>query len=194
MENIKDKQELSKTEKMARFEAFAKAANDVISLTDLASNTTKSWTVFSKDTLRQYLQSPYAATSQTQLRNLAKFLYTLSFPLRRLIQYFASIPDFSVYKVIPDYSLVEDNDEEALLQDFEDTCRFVRAMGLPLNMFRLLVNGYRDDIMPFYPLVDEATGETYMMPLDSQYCKISGIGYNGVYRVAYDFSFFNGST
>ena len=84
MENIKDKQELSKTEKMARFEAFAKAANDVISLTDLASNTTKSWTVFSKDTLRQYLQSPYAATSQTQLRNLAKFLYTLSFPLRRL--------------------------------------------------------------------------------------------------------------
>lgn len=194
MENIKDKQELSKTEKMARFEAFAKAANDVISLTDLASNTTKSWTVFSKDTLRQYLQSPYAATSQTQLRNLAKFLYTLSFPLRRLVQYFASIPDFSVYKVIPDYSLVEDNDEESLLQDFEDTCRFIRTMGLPLNMFRLLVNGYRDDIMPFYPLVDETTGETYMMPLDSQYCKISGIGYNGVYRVAYDFSFFNGST
>ena len=29
MENIKDKQELSKTEKMARLEAFAKAANDV---------------------------------------------------------------------------------------------------------------------------------------------------------------------
>ncbi len=194
MENIKDKQELSKTEFMARFEAFAKAANDVISLTDLASNSTKSWTVFSKDTLRQYLQSPYAATSQTQLRNLARFLYTLSFPLRRLIQYFASIPDFSVYKVIPDYSLVEDNDEEALLQDFEDTCKFVRGLGLDLNMFRLLINGYRDDIMPFYPLTDEATGETYMMPLDSQYCKISGIGYNGVYRVAFDFSFFNGST
>ncbi len=194
MEKIKDKQELNKTELMARFEAFAKAANDVISLTDLASNSTKSWTVFSKDTLRQYLQSPYSATSQTQLRNLARFLYTLSFPLRRLIQYFASIPDFSVYKVIPDYSLVEDNDEEALLQDFEDTCKFVRGLGLDLNMFRLLVNGYRDDIMPFYPLTDEATGETYMMPLDSQYCKISGIGYNGVYRVAFDFSFFNGST
>ena len=194
MENIKNKQELSETERMARFEAFAKAANDVISLTDLASNTTKSWTVFSKDTLRQYLQSPYAATSQTQLRNLARFLYTLSFPLRRLIQYFASIPDFSVYKVVPDYSLVEDNDEEALLQDFEDTCKFVRGLGLDLNMFRLLVNGYRDDIMPFYPLTDESTGDTYMMPLDSQYCKISGIGYNGVYRVAFDFSFFNGST
>jgi hypothetical protein len=194
MENIKNKQEFSQTEFMARFEAFAKAANDVISLTDLAANTTKSWTVFSKDTLRQYLQSPYAATSQTQLRNLARFLYTLSFPLRRLIQYFASIPDFSVYKVIPDYSLVEDNDEEALLQDFEDTCKFVRGLGLDLNMFRLLINGYRDDIMPFYPLTDETTGETYMMPLDSQYCKISGIGYNGVYRVAFDFSFFNGST
>ena len=194
MANMTNKTELQQTEMMAKFEAFAKAANDVISLTDLASNTTKSWTVFSKDTLRQYLQSPYAATSQTQLRNLARFLYTLSFPLRRLIQYFASIPDFSVYKVIPEYSLVEDNDEEALLQDFEDTCKFVRGLGLELNMFRLLINGYRDDIMPFYPLTDDATGETYMMPLDSQYCKISGIGYNGVYRVAFDFSFFNGST
>jgi hypothetical protein len=152
MENINNKTEFNNTERMARFEAFAKAANDVISLTDLASNSTKSWTVFSKDTLRQYLQSPYAATSQTQLRNLARFLYTLSFPLRRLIQYFASIPDFSVYKVIPDYSLVEDNDEEALLQDFEDTCRLVRGLGLDLNMFRLLIIGYRDDIMPFYPL------------------------------------------
>ena len=195
METIKDKKELEATEKMARFEAFAKAMNDAgISLTDLASNTTKTWTVFSKDTLRQYLQSPYNATSQTQLKNLARFLYTLSFPLRRLIQYFASLPDFSVYKVIPDYSLMEDNDEDALLQDFEDVCRFVRTMGLDLNLFRLLINGYRDDIMPFYPLMDESTGETYMMPLDSQYCKISGIGYNNVYRVAYDFSFFNGST
>ena len=35
MENIENKQELAKTEFMARFEAFAKAANDVISLTDL---------------------------------------------------------------------------------------------------------------------------------------------------------------
>ena len=31
------------------------------------------------------------------------------------------------------------------------------------------------------------------MPLDSQYCRISSIGYNNLYHVAYDFSYFQGT-
>jgi hypothetical protein len=111
---------------------------------DLTSNTTKTWTVYNKETLRQYLQNPYTTNSQNALRNLAKFLYTLSFPLRRIVNYFASLPDFSAYKVNLDFSLVEDNDEESLLQDYEDACRFIRKMNLSMNMFKLLVIAWRE--------------------------------------------------
>ena len=189
-----NKEKIQLVDKATQLKAFAEAVNQMIALTDLTSNTTKTWTVYSKDTLRSYLQSPYSPTSQTQLRNLAKFLYTLSFPLRRFIQYFAALPDFSVYKIIPEYSLVEDNDEEAILQDFENACKYIRAMGLDLNLFRLLVICWREDAAYFLPFEDESTGETYLMPLDGQYCKISGVGYNGLYHVAYDFSYFNGNT
>lgn len=194
-ENKNKKSELENikfTESLETMKQYAKAVEDVLKLVDLTSNSTKVWTVFSKETLRSYLQNPYASSSQASLRNLAKFLYTLSFPLRRIVNYFASLPDFSAYKINLDFSLVEDNDEESLLQDYEDACRFVRKMNLELNMFKLLVTAWREGIVYFQPYQDD-DGTMYLMPLDSQYCKVASVGYNGLLHVAFDFSFFRGT-
>ena len=138
-ENKQSTEFLKFTESLENMRQYAQAIDNIHQLVDLTQNTTKTWTVFNKENLRSYLQSPYATTSQTNLRNLAKFLYTLSFPLRRIVNYFASLPDFSAYKVNLDFSLIEESDEEALLQDYEDACRFVRRMDLEINMFKLLV-------------------------------------------------------
>ena len=186
------KENLSFTEFAENMRQFAKAVDDVLQLTDLTSNSTKTWTVFNKESLRSYMQNPYASSSQTSLRSLARFLYTLSFPLRRIINYFASLPDFSAYKVNLDFSLIEENDEESLLQDYENACRFVRKMNLTLNMFKLLIIAWREGIVYFQPYQDD-DGTMLLMPLDSQYCKVSSVGYNGLLHVAFDFSFFRGS-
>lgn len=194
-ENKNNKSELANVKFVESLEAikqYAKSVEEALKLVDLTSNSTKVWTVFSKETLRSYLQNPYASSSQASLRNLAKFLYTLSFPLRRIVNYFASLPDFSAYKINLDFSLVEDNDEESLLQDYEDACRFVRKMNLELNMFKLLVTAWREGIVYFQPYQDD-DGTMYLMPLDSQYCKVASVGYNGLLHVAFDFSFFRGT-
>lgn len=186
------KDNLHLIENIERMKQFAKAMDDILPLVDLTSNSTKTWTVFDKEALRSYMQSPYASSSQNSLRNLAKFLYTLSFPLRRIINYFASLPDFSAYKVNLDFSLIEDNDEESMLQDYENASRFIRKMNLTLNMFKLLVIAWREGIVYFQPYQDD-DGTMLLMPLDSQYCKVSSVGYNGLLHVAFDFSFFRGS-
>ena len=186
-----EKENLQFTEQLENMKQYAKAVDDILKLVDLTASTTKTWTVFSKDSLRSYLQNPYAASSQNNLRNLSKFLYTLSFPLRRITNYFASLPDFSAYKVNLDFSLTEDNNEETLLKDYEDACRVVRKMNLEMNMFKLLVIAWREGIVYFQPYQDD-DGTMLLMPLDSQYCKISSVGYNNLLHVAYDFSFFNG--
>lgn len=180
------------TESLDNMKQFADAADKILQLIDLTSSATKTWTVFNKDSLRTYLQNPYSTNSQTNLRNLAKFLYTLSFPLRRIINYFASLPDFSMYKINLDFSLIEENDEESLLQDYENACRFIRKMNLDINMFKLLVIAWREGIVYFQPYQDD-DGTILLMPLDSQYCKVGSIGYNNLLHVAYDFSYFNGS-
>jgi hypothetical protein len=180
------------TERMENLKQYFKAVDNALQLVDLTSNAAKTWTVFNKDNLRTYLQNPYSSNSQSSLRNLAKFLYTLSFPLRRMINYFASLPDFSAYKVNLDFSIVEEPDEEKLLQDYEDTCRLIRKMNLEVNMFKLLVIAWREGIVYFYPYIDD-DGTMLLMPLDSQYCKVSSVGYNNLLHVAYDFSYFQGT-
>ena len=194
-ENEKNKEPINAlnfTEKVENVKQYFAALENVLQLIDLTASSTKTWTVYSKDSLRTYLQSPYSAQSQNNLRSLAKFLYTLSFPLRRIINYFASLPDFSMYKVNLDFSLVEENDEEALLQDYENACRFIRKMNLEINMFKLLVIAWREGIVYFQPYQDD-DGTMLLMPLDSQYCKVSSVGYNNLLHVAYDFSYFTGT-
>jgi hypothetical protein len=180
------------SESLEKMKQFAKAYDDVFTLVDLQNIVTKTWTVYNKESLRTYLQTPYSTNSQTNLRNLAKFLYTLSFPLRRIINYFASLPDFSAYKINLDFSLVEENDEEALIKDYEDAARYVRKMNLEINMFKLLIIAWREGIVYFQPYQDD-DGTLLLMPLDSQYCRLSSIGYNNLYHVAFDFSFFSGN-
>lgn len=190
-----DKEEMENLQFAERLESikrYAKSLDDVLQLSDLTNSVTKSWTVFSKDSLRTYLQNPYSANSQTNLRSLARFLKTLSFPLRRIINYLASLPDFSIYKIIPNISMVEEPDDESILQDYEEVCKYVRAMDLELDLFKLLTIAWTEDVAYFFPVEDDE-GKTLLYPLDGQYCKISGVGYNGLYRIAYDFSFFQGS-
>ena len=179
-------------EKFEMMQQYAKAAEDILKLVDITSSTTKTWTVFNKETLRSYLQNPYASNSQASLRNLSKFLYTLSFPLRRIINYFASLPDFSAYKVNLDFSIIEDVDEESLMQNYEDACKFIRRLNLELNMFKLLIIAWREGIVYFQPYQDD-DGTMLLMPIDSQYCKVASVGYNGLLHVAFDFSFFRGT-
>lgn len=185
------KEGLQFSEKLENLQQYFAAVEKALQLVDLSSGTTKTWTVFNKDNLRSYLQNPYSANSQTNLRNLAKFLYTLSFPLRRITNYFASLPDFSAYKINLDLSLIEEPEEEKMLQDYEEACRFVRKMNLEINMFKLLVMAWRDGIVYFYPYIDD-DGTLLLMPLDAQYCKVSSVGYNNLLHVAYDFSYFQG--
>lgn len=185
-------QNLQFTENLEKMKQFAKAIDNVLQLTDLTQNSTKTWTVFSKDRLRQYMQNPNSESSRQSLRDLSMFLYTISFPLRRIVNYFASLPDFSAYKINLDFSLTEDNDEEKLMKDYEDACRFVRKMNLEINIFKLLVIAWREGIVYFQPYQD-ADGNMLLMPLDSRYCKPAGIGYNNLIHVAFDFSFFRGT-
>jgi hypothetical protein len=65
-------------------------------------------------------------------------------------------------------------------------------MNLALNMFKLLVIAWREGIVYFQPYQDD-DGTMLLMPLDSQYCRISSVGYNGLLHVAFDISFFRGN-
>ena len=74
-------------------------AIEALQLLNPYKNQSKSFTTFSKETLRSYMQNPLAYYKQ--LRNLSRFLYYRCHPYRRLINYNAQMINLEYRQVIP---------------------------------------------------------------------------------------------
>ena len=98
---LTDKERIAALQKEEKNRAKFAAVKDVLQLIDLTSTSTKSYTVYSKDNLRTYLQNPSTEANQKNLRNLSEFLYTVSHVYRRLVLNKANQFDAKSYIVYP---------------------------------------------------------------------------------------------
>lgn len=193
---MKEIAELTEQQKKA---AWAKQVKDTLQLIDLENITTKSYTTYNKESLRSYLKNPLSDSNSNNLRKLSQYLYVLSSQYRRLIAYFASQIDLTAYTIVPNISMTEeDNDDEAILKNYEATARWVEKMNLPGQIFSILVTCWREDCFYGYCYYDDSEDQDVnsfiILPLDPQYCRISSVNYDGTLNMAYDFSFFDNRT
>lgn len=186
------------TAKQQQIEQFKQAAKAALQLLDLQNIPSKTYTVYSKDSLRTYLKNPLSDTNQKNLRKLSQYLYVLSAQYRRIISYFATHIDLTAYNVIPNISMTEDNDDEKVLQNYESTLKWIEKMNLQGQIHGILTTCLREDC--FFGYIYYEDGEEQdrnsfiIIPLDADYCKISSVNYNGTLNCAFDFSFFDGSS
>ena len=191
-------------EKMAQFAgkqrklAWAQQVKNALQLLDLENIPSKTYTVYNKESLRTYLRNPLSDNNSKNLRKLSQYLYVLSSQYRRLISYFASMIDLTAYSVIPNVSMIEDNDDEKILQDYEETLKWLEKMNLGGQVFSQLVTTFREDVFYGYVYYDDADEQDVnsfiILPLDPDYCRISSVNYDGTLNMAFDFSFFNNSS
>lgn len=178
--------------------AWAKQVSDALRLLDLENIPSKTYTVYSKEALRTYLRNPLSDSNSKNLRKLSQFLYVLSPQYRRIIAYFASMIDASLYNVIPNVDMVEDNDDENILQNYQDSLKLLEKMNLNLQIFSMLVTCWREDVFYGYHYMEDSEEQDVnsfvVLPLDPDYCRISSVNYNGVLNCAFDFSFFDSSS
>ena len=191
-------------EEMAKFAgkqrnlAWANQVKNALQLLDLENIPSKTYTVYSKDSLRTYLKNPLSDNNSKNLRKLSQYLYVLSSQYRRLISYFASMIDLTAYSVIPNVNMVEENDDEKILQDYEDTLKWLEKMNLGGQIFSQLVTAFREDVFYGYIYYDDSDEQDVnsfiILPLEPDYCRISSVNYDGTLNMAFDFSFFNNSS
>lgn len=191
-------------EEMAQFAeqqkklAWAQQIKNALQLIDLENIPSKTYTVYSKDSLRTYLKNPLSDNNSKNLRKLSQYLYVLSAQYRRLLAYFASMIDLTAYSIVPNVSMVEDNDDENILQDFEDTAKWLEKMNLGGQVFSQLVTAFREDVFYGYVYYDDADEQDInsfiILPLDPDYCRISSVNYDGTLNMAFDFTYFNNSS
>lgn len=185
------------TAKQQQIEQFKQDAKAALQLLDLQNPPSKTYTVYSKDSLRTYLKNPLTDTNQKNLRQLSQFLYVLSAQYRRIIAYFATHIDLTAYNVIPNVSMTEDNDDEKILQNYESTLKWIEKMNMQGQIHGILTACLREDC--FYGYIYYEDGEEQdrnsfiIVPLNADYCKISSVNYNGTLNCAFDFSYFDSS-
>ena len=178
--------------------AWEQQVKNVLNLIDLENIPSKTYTVYSKDSLRTYLKNPLSDNNSKNLRKLSQYLYVLSSQYRRLLAYFASMIDLTAYGIIPNVSMVEENDDEKILQDYEETAKWIEKMNLGGQVFSQLVTVFREDVFYGYIYYDDADEQDVnsfiVLPLDPDYCRISSVNYDGTLNMAFDFSYFNNSS
>lgn len=178
--------------------AWAEQIKNALNLLDLENIPSKTYTVYNKESLRTYLRNPLSDNNSKNLRKLSQFLYVLSAQYRRLISYFASMIDLTAYSVIPNINMVDENDDEKILQDYEATLRWLEKMNLAGQIFSQLVTVFREDVFYGYIYYDESSehdvNSFLVLPLDPDYCRISSVNYDGTLNMAFDFTFFNNSS
>jgi len=178
--------------------AWAQQLKNALQLIDLENIQSKTYTVYSKESLRTYLKNPLSDNNSKNLRKLSQYLYVLSAQYRRLLAYFASMIDLTAYSIIPNVSMVEDNDDESILQDYQDAAKWMEKMNLGGQVFSQLITTFREDCFFGYIYYDDSDEQDVnsfiILPLDPDYCRISSVNYDGTLNMAFDFTFFNNAS
>lgn len=168
-------------------EKFA-AVRGALQLVDLTKNDSRTFTTFSKETLRSYMRNPMA--NSNNLRQLSNFLYRVCYPYRRIIHYNAEMVDLKAQSIIPMLESYNKKNVSKTLKNYFETLTKVEQINLASEIFKLLVIAWREDTVYGYIYDDDDT--FFIHILDGQYCKISST--DGVFNFAYDFSYFRNNT
>lgn len=179
------KQWYEKNEKA--IELFKKAEDAIIKMQDPAKNTTRNYSTFDKNKLRQYMKNPLA--NYKNLRNLSRYLYYRSSVYRRLIWYNATMIDTNAKSVIPIIDLVKGGDKKKVLKSYYDTLVVINKMNLRNELLKMYIAAWREDVAFGVAWFDE-TGY-FIMPIDPDYCKVIGSYFTGDLAYAIDMSYFD---
>jgi len=168
---------------------FEKAEQGLKLLTDLQKTTTKTTNAFTKENIISYLKN--VGSNEARLRNLSWYLFYRSQLYRRLIIYNATMFNLDARSVIPNYSLVEDNNADDIMASYYETLVAIDNMALRREMYKVFVTCFVQDVFYGVHFYDD-TG-FFIMPLPADYCQIKGKYMKGTYCFAMRMDYFTGT-
>ena len=148
--NLKKKYE----ELQERVASFERSQN-ALQLLDPTKSSSATSSVFSKETLRQYMQNP--VSNYKNLRNLSRFLYYRSQVYKRIINYNANMIDLTMRSVVPEVDFVNGVDEQQMIQSYYDTLNMLEFMNLPLEFLKVYITCFREDVFYGCAYLDETS-------------------------------------
>ena len=155
-----------------------------VMLQNVGKTASKTYAQYTKERLQGYLTSPY--TNLDTIRDVSNFLYRVSMPYKKIIEYYSSMLLFS-YNVIykSDFS---DSIDSNFLTSYQEVLQRLENMHLSTELPNVVATVLRDGVYFGFCYDDEDSFT--LIPLDPKYCKVRSIS-NGIYDFSFNASFFD---
>ena len=195
METNKQIAKLQEDERRQQIKQFAEELKNVLQLFNPEKIPNITTSTYSRETLRTYLRNPATDSNNKNLRKLSNYLYTISHTYRRMIRFKARQMNCKTWSAYPIVSMLEENDEESILKEYERVVNIVSNMKMETQIFKMMLQAWKNGVTYGYIYGDpEGEGTFYIHPLDPDYCKISCASFdNGVLGFLFDMSYFRGN-
>lgn len=176
--------------------AFAAELKNALQFFDPEKPPNKNTSTYSRESLRTYLRNPATDANNKNLRKLSNYLYTVSHVYRRMINYKAHQINCKTWTAYPVVNMIENNDDEAILKEYERVVNIVTNMHMETQIYKLMLSLWKNGVVFGYIYGNpESDGSFYIHVLDPDYCKISCASYdNGVLGFLFDVTYFNSHT
>lgn len=169
----------------SKLQLYDAAMDPLKQLRDITKTATRSINSLDKETIVGYLKNP--ATNEANLRNASWYLLSRSQIYQRIIDYYAKITDLSARIVIPNYNMVEDNDDNAILKSWEDTLNMLEPWNIENEFFKIIVTCLVQDVFYGVAYLDDGM---FILPLPAEYCRIWGMRPSGDLVFAFNMRYF----
>lgn len=153
---------------------------------NVSKTSSKSFTQYTKELLRNYINSP--VNNQDQLREISRFLCRYSMLYKKILMYYASMPLF-YYNVTQINDLTKTISADKSLKGYQKILSEFETFKLKKEGYTALYMAIRDGFSVF-EMYDEGNGK-FFMPLDVQYCRIYGKTDTGEWIVYYNAAYFD---
>ena len=192
METKEQIQKLSEEEKRRQ---FAENLKNVLQLFSPEKIPTRTVSTYTRESLRTYLRNPATDSNNSSLRKLSAYLYTVSHVYRRMVNFKAHQINCKVWSAYPIVSMVDENDEESILREYERVVNIVTNMHMETQIYKMMLQFWKNGVVYGYVYGDpEGEGSFYIHLLDPDRCKISCASYDqGVLGFLFDMSYFQGN-
>ena len=171
----------------AAIENYEKAKN-ALQLIDPKEAEVRTYTVFNREVLRNYLKNP--AANYKKLIELSRFLYTRSHPYKKLIHYNASMVDVNLRSIIPIQDMTKkEKNKQKILKDYWTICNIMNRSDIQTEISKMNIIAWREDTA-FGVWYSDPTG-SFILPLPYDYCKVDGQYSDGTLSFAMDMSYFD---
>lgn len=175
-------------ENKSQIEKYTKASTSVTTLRDITKTIpVRRIDTVNKEELKEYIK--HIGNYERKLRDTSRYLFYRSNVYYRIIMWYATMFNLNCRKVTPNYSLIGNNDPQAMTKSFNDTLDYLDRLNNQGNMIEALVNVFVQDV--FYALRFTDQNGTFLFPIDPDEAMIDGRYDTGDFSFAINMSKYN---